>query len=116
MASRTHAHAPLSYSELLHHPHVLFAGYKVPHPLESRVVLKIQTDGQLTPSQAVSAACDSLIYTLVKVKDQFKVEVERAKLLSGAGVEDQGLASGAAGGGGVGMDGLEGAGGYYGGL
>lgn len=97
------------------HPAVIFAGYKVPHPLEARVVLKVQVDGSVgvTPVQAVMAACDALILTLSHMKDQFSNEVERAKLLQGAGADDQGYGVGMGGAGGLG--GLEG-GMTYGGL
>ena len=42
-------------------PGVLFCGYKVPHPLEPRVLVKIQTDGSQTPVEVLQQACTKLI-------------------------------------------------------
>lgn len=47
-------------NELLRNPRVLFAGYRMPHPLEHRLVLKVRTDGSLTPIQATQQALASL--------------------------------------------------------
>ncbi|KAM0749905.1 DNA-directed RNA polymerase II [Meredithblackwellia eburnea MCA 4105] len=93
-----HTLANMLRAQLLLLDYVTFAGYRIPHPLEPRVVIKIQTDGSCTPIQAVQAACDELIRALVVVKNQFSNEVNRATLMREA---DQG------------MDGVEG-GGYNG--
>lgn len=92
-------------SQLLLLPTVLFAGYKVPHPLEARVVLKVQTNGEVTPIQAVQSATQQLILVLSKMKEQFNSELFKVKHL-GTGQDD----------GGYGMDGLEGSQFYSGGL
>lgn len=68
-------------------PYVLFAGYKVPHPLESRVVLKLQTDGSQTAIQAVQNAIQELIVLLGKAKNSFSQELIKSRALDG--VEDQ---------------------------
>ncbi len=62
------------YSELLTTPSVLFAGYKLPHPLEPVVLIKIQTDGTQTPTQVLEAAIMSLIAMIGQLQDQFKRE------------------------------------------
>jgi len=62
---------------------VQFAGYKVPHPLESRVVLKLQTDGSQTPIQAVQNAIGALIVLLGKAKTAFSQELIKSKALEG---------------------------------
>jgi len=41
-------------------PNVLFAGYKMPHPLEHKFVLKIQTTPHSTPTQAFDSALTDL--------------------------------------------------------
>ena len=41
---------------LLRTPKVRFAGYRKPHPLENKVELKIQTNGEITPAQAFKEA------------------------------------------------------------
>ncbi|KAL8293637.1 hypothetical protein RQP46_000338 [Phenoliferia psychrophenolica] len=74
-----HTLANMLRSQLLLLPYVIFSGYRVPHPLEPRVVLKVQTDGSRTPIQAVQSACDDLIRTLASMKNQFQNEVLKAK-------------------------------------
>lgn len=78
---------PLVRSQLLLLPAVIFAGYKVPHPLESRVVLKVQTDGTKTPVIAVQEALSALVLLLGRIKAQFGQEVLKHKALDGT--EDQ---------------------------
>ena len=53
--------------QLLSMPGVLFAGYKVPHPLEPYFILKVQTNGIQTPSVAVQEACKQIIETIASV-------------------------------------------------
>lgn len=77
----------ITRSQLLLMPYVLFAGYKVPHPLESRVVLKLQTDGSQTAIQAVQNAIQELIVLLGKAKNSFSQELIKSRALDGA--EDQ---------------------------
>jgi len=36
-------------SQLLKDPQVLFAGYKVPHPLEHKIVIRVQTTPDYSP-------------------------------------------------------------------
>lgn len=60
-----------------------FAGYKVPHPLESRVVLKVQTDGSKTPIVAVQEAMNALVLLLGRIKAQFQQELNKARALEG---------------------------------
>ncbi|PWN28465.1 RBP11-like subunits of RNA polymerase, partial [Jaminaea rosea] len=57
-------------------PGVLFCGYKVPHPLEPRTVLKIQTDGRLTPVQALRTGCERIIAQINQVRTSFQTEVQ----------------------------------------
>lgn len=71
-------------SQLLLLPHVLFAGYKVPHPLEPRFIIKIQTDSESTPIQAVQEACRGLIQTLSKMREQLEKEFTGARAMGGA--------------------------------
>ena len=75
-----------SNRQLLILPSVIFAGYKVPHPLEARFVLKVQTDGTLTPIQAVQEACQGLILTLSKIKKEFGGELMKARAREGDGM------------------------------
>lgn len=78
---------PPSHRQLLLLPFVQFAGYRVPHPLEPRVELKVQTDGTKTPIVAVQEAINALIMLLSRVKKEFSQEVLKVKTLEGT--EDQ---------------------------
>ncbi|TFK26120.1 DNA-directed RNA polymerase II [Coprinopsis marcescibilis] len=61
-------------AQLLSMPQVRFAGYKVPHPLQPYFLVKVQTDGSITPQAAVEAACNKLIATVEVVAQKFKRE------------------------------------------
>lgn len=71
-----HTLAGMLRAQLLLSPHVLFCGYQVPHPLEPRFILKVQTDGspQHSPLLAIDDACKGLILTLSKIKTSFVQE------------------------------------------
>ena len=81
------ANAPSPHSQLLATPEVLFAGYKVPHPLHPYFILKIQTDGTITPTAVLEKACTKLIGTLASLETQFKREFSY-KEVEGAVPED----------------------------
>lgn len=70
------------HSQLLHLPQVIFAGYKVPHPLEPRFVLKVQTDGTSTPLQAIAEATKQLIIMLDKMRTSLQGELLVARHLA----------------------------------
>jgi DNA-directed RNA polymerase II subunit RPB11 len=55
-------------------PQILFAGYKVPHPLQPYFLIKVQTDGSITPVAIVEKACGDLINTLASLEAKFKRE------------------------------------------
>ncbi|XP_059140104.1 DNA-directed RNA polymerase II subunit RPB11-a-like [Physella acuta] len=48
-------------TQLLKDPQVLFAGYKIPHPLEHKFVLRIQTTPDYTSQEAITNAITDLI-------------------------------------------------------
>lgn len=56
---------------------VLFAGYKVPHPLDHSFVLKVQTDTQTTPTEALQKGVDGLIGSLSLLEERVKVYLRR---------------------------------------
>lgn len=64
----------LTFSQLLQMPEVLFAGYKAPHPLHPHFLLKIQTDGSVTPTEVLESAANKLMATLDSLKEKFKRE------------------------------------------
>lgn len=55
-------------------PSVLFCGYKVPHPLHPYFLIKVQTDGSVTPTQVVEQACNSLISQVSLITTKFNRE------------------------------------------
>lgn len=60
-------------SQLLKDPNVLFAGYKLPHPLEHKFVLRIQTTSDYSPQEALMNAITDLIAELSLFEERFKV-------------------------------------------
>lgn len=61
------------FSQLLKDPQVLFAGYKVPHPLEHKVVLRIQTTADYSPVDALNNAINDLMAEFSLLEERFKV-------------------------------------------
>ncbi|KAL8973397.1 MAG: hypothetical protein Q9197_002368 [Variospora fuerteventurae] len=68
-------------ARLLQSPHVLFSGYKVPHPLFSTFYLRIQTDGTMDPRQALVQACKDLVTDLGLLSREFTKEWELRKMV-----------------------------------
>jgi len=58
-------------------PNVLFAGYKLPHPLEYKIVVKIQTTSQSSPMQAYNMAITDLTKELDHLKTAFEQETSQ---------------------------------------
>ncbi|XP_039247922.1 DNA-directed RNA polymerase II subunit RPB11-a [Styela clava] len=61
--------------QLLKDPKVLFAGYKIPHPLESKFILRVQTTADYTPQEAFTNAITDLISEISLLEERFKVAV-----------------------------------------
>ena len=59
--------------QLLKDPQVLFAGYKVPHPLENKFVLRLQTTADYSPQEAFTNAITDLISEISLLEERFKV-------------------------------------------
>merc|ERR1719215_1377330 len=57
--------------ELLRNEAVLFAGYKVPHPLNNMIELRVQTLPKTTPEAAVRVAVANLKSEFSSMLDQF---------------------------------------------
>lgn len=98
------SHTPFdaSYSQLLAMPQILFAGYKVPHPLHPYFIIKIQTDGTITPQEILEQACTKLIGTMSSLETKFKrefsykdVEGPAGGVTAAAGEDPYGTAGGA---------------------
>uniref|UniRef100_A0A7N6BPY7 DNA-directed RNA polymerase RBP11-like dimerisation domain-containing protein n=1 Tax=Anabas testudineus TaxID=64144 RepID=A0A7N6BPY7_ANATE len=75
-------------AQLLKDPQVLFAGYKVPHPLEHKIVIRVQTtpdySPQVThthtpaysPQEAFTNAITDLISELSLLEERFRVAIK----------------------------------------
>lgn len=86
-------------SELLKDPRVLFAGYKVPHPLDHMFIVKVQTEEGYTPKEAMTNAGHALINMLSSLKEGFENDFPRAKAFDEAVNEDDADGRGFGGGG-----------------
>jgi len=58
--------------QLLKDPNVLFAGYKNPHPLEHKIIIRVQTTSDYTPTDALRNAITDLISELSLFEERFK--------------------------------------------
>jgi len=94
LKKQDHTMANMIRSQLLLDPSVLFAGYKVPHPLETDVIIKIQTDERSNPADALKRACTLLIQQTLDVKRQFSEQARNVEMGLGLGSEAQPAAVG----------------------
>ncbi|MCL7047729.1 hypothetical protein MKW94_010038 [Papaver nudicaule] len=58
---------------------VLFAGYKLPHPLQYKIQVRVQTTSQSSPMQAYNQAINDLDKELSHLKSAIESEVEMMK-------------------------------------
>jgi DNA-directed RNA polymerase II subunit RPB11 len=54
---------------------VLFAGYKMPHPLEHKFVLKIQTTAHTTPSAVLDQCLQDLEKEFTQLEDRTRAQL-----------------------------------------
>eukprot|EP00127_Corallochytrium_limacisporum_P004932 Clim_evm6s195 gene=Clim_evmTU6s195 len=73
--------------KLMEQPSVKFAGYRMPHPLEHRFVLRVQTTGEQEPETVVQQSVNSLRKDLSNINRLFQEEVERVRA-QGGGMTD----------------------------
>ncbi|CRL06215.1 CLUMA_CG019142, isoform A [Clunio marinus] len=66
-------------NQLLKDPRVLFAGYKLPHPLEHKFVIRIQTTSNYTPEDAFMHAITDLMSELSLFEERFKDAIKEKK-------------------------------------
>jgi DNA-directed RNA polymerase II subunit RPB11 len=64
---------------LLKDPRVLFAGYKVPHPLEHKFVIRIQTTSNYSPEDAFMNAITDLIAEMSLFEERFKDAIKEKR-------------------------------------
>mmetsp|Transcript_32557 Transcript_32557/g.40054 ORF Transcript_32557/g.40054 Transcript_32557/m.40054 type:complete len:115 (-) Transcript_32557:125-469(-) len=58
---------------------VLFAGYKVPHPLTNELIMKVRTDGSKSTIKAMLDATDHIIASLKFTEEQLWKQVAAKK-------------------------------------
>jgi DNA-directed RNA polymerase II subunit RPB11 len=68
-------HRVSSHRELHKNPDVVFAGYKNPHPTDHRIVLKVHTNSNTTPVQALKEAVTNLRAEVSDLSQQFADEI-----------------------------------------
>jgi len=61
--------------QLLKDPGVVFAGYKVPHPLEHKFIIRVQTTSDYQPQEAIMNAISDLGAELSLLKEKFIVSI-----------------------------------------
>ncbi|KAK3731432.1 hypothetical protein QZH41_013614 [Actinostola sp. cb2023] len=61
-------------AQLLRDPQVIFAGYKVPHPLEHKFVLRVQTTSDYSPQEAFTNAITDMISEVSLLEERFKCD------------------------------------------
>eukprot|EP00307_Rebecca_sp_RCC1486_P009748 CAMPEP_0119408820 /NCGR_PEP_ID=MMETSP1335-20130426/2264_1 /TAXON_ID=259385 /ORGANISM="Chrysoculter rhomboideus, Strain RCC1486" /LENGTH=195 /DNA_ID=CAMNT_0007433105 /DNA_START=76 /DNA_END=661 /DNA_ORIENTATION=- len=63
--------------QLLEDNRVYFAGYRMPHPLDHKIDIQVQTSADWTPAAAVIHACEKLNDKLNRLEEKFDAEVAR---------------------------------------
>ncbi len=63
--------------QLLRDPTVLFAGYRVPHPLEHHVLIKVQCTDESRPTLALSNSIRDLVSECRTLEERFSAELAR---------------------------------------
>eukprot|EP00656_Telonema_subtile_P025150 TRINITY_DN27252_c0_g1_i4.p1 TRINITY_DN27252_c0_g1~~TRINITY_DN27252_c0_g1_i4.p1 ORF type:complete len:240 (+),score=52.78 TRINITY_DN27252_c0_g1_i4:22-720(+) len=74
-----HTIGNLARLQLLRNKRVLFAGYKVPHPLEYKVQIRVQTTPDTTPTTVTSQALMELVSELGWFENKFQEQVQKKK-------------------------------------
>ncbi|XP_040863008.1 DNA-directed RNA polymerases II, IV and V subunit 11-like isoform X1 [Glycine max] len=63
------------FRQLHRDPNVLFAGYKLPHPLQYKIIVRIHTTSQSSPMQAYNQSVNDLDRELDHLKSAFEAEM-----------------------------------------
>jgi DNA-directed RNA polymerase II subunit RPB11 len=77
-----HTLGNLLREELISDPQVLFAAYKIEHPLFANFMMRLQTEEGYNPRTALKNACSRLIQKLGVLSEKFKREWELKSLLT----------------------------------
>lgn len=76
---------------------MLFAGYKVPHPLEHKIIIRVQTTPDYSPQEAFTNAITDLISELSLLEERFRVSGQACRAV-GLGLPRAALSGRALGG------------------
>lgn len=68
---------------------MLFAGYKNPHPLEHKIILRVQTTPETSPSDAVASAINDLMAEFSLLEERFMVSF--VSVLGAGGRQSRGI-------------------------
>ena len=68
-----HTLANVLRNSVLANKNVIFCGYKVPHPLEPLFLLKIQTNGEISPKDVLVFEINKLIKSVEDLSKMFSV-------------------------------------------
>jgi len=63
-------------SQAMENPKTLFAGYRVPHPLEHNVEIKLQTEEGTTPLQVLQESITRLLELINDTRSQLDSQLE----------------------------------------
>ncbi|CAD5234763.1 unnamed protein product [Bursaphelenchus xylophilus] len=74
-----HTLGNLLKNQLLKNPQVLFAGYRNPHPLEHKFVLRIQTTADNSPHNVLIEAINDLLAELSVLDERFNECIRDAR-------------------------------------
>ncbi|KAJ1955772.1 DNA-directed RNA polymerase II core subunit [Linderina pennispora] len=80
-----HTIANILRYKLLKNPHVIFAAYRLPHPLEYYVEIKVQTTSEVTPISVMKEAIQSLVREYGNIRGKFENELYRVDAPGGDG-------------------------------
>lgn len=58
---------------------IVFAGYRIPHPLTAKMVIKVQTNGSKSPEAALIHALDDLTTEVTTIQKKLESEMARIK-------------------------------------
>ncbi|KAH7640014.1 DNA-directed RNA polymerase II subunit RPB11 [Dermatophagoides farinae] len=72
VSKEDHTLGNLIRMQLLKDPKVIFAGYKVPHPLQHEFILRIQTTADYSPQEALMNAIKDLISEMSLLEERFR--------------------------------------------
>ncbi|KAF9692640.1 hypothetical protein EKO04_009707 [Ascochyta lentis] len=77
-----HTLGNLLSQRLLKYDHIVFSAYKVPHPLFATFELRVQTDGTITPKDAIIRCCKDIVQDLHVLNSSFQTEWLGKKIVS----------------------------------